>query len=173
MSGNRNSADKRLAAVCGLFCPACSFFIASTEDPTRLQALSRRFQLSAEQLECHGCRSEKRGVYCEKYCKMSKCAAEKGIDFCIECREYPCPELKAFQGQMPHRIELWQSQERITEVGWETWYGEMVNHYSCPECRAINSAYDMACRACGRKPGNRFVEIHRDDIVKNAGRMGQ
>ncbi|MCL5734067.1 MAG: DUF3795 domain-containing protein [Actinobacteria bacterium] len=158
--------------MCGLFCPACSLFIASTDDPSRLQTLSRSFELSAEQLECHGCRSEKRGVYCEKYCKMTKCAAERGIGFCVDCREYPCQELRAFQAQMPHRIELWQSQERIREVGWETWYEEMLGHYSCPDCQTLNSAYDIACRACGRTPSNQYVELHRDDIVQNAGKLG-
>ncbi len=169
---NPSTPDKKLAAVCGLFCPACSLFIASTEDLSRLQTLSKRFELSAEQLHCHGCRSEKRGLYCEKYCKMTKCAAGKGVDFCGECREYPCEELRAFQAQMPHRIELWQSQGRIKEVGWQSWYREMVEHYSCPDCQTLNSAYDIACRNCRRTPGNRYVELHRDDIVQNAGKMG-
>ena len=31
--------DKKLAAVCGLYCEACSWFIATTEDPERLKRL--------------------------------------------------------------------------------------------------------------------------------------
>ena len=60
---------------------------------------------------------------------MTKCSIKKGFDFCNECPEYPCTELKAFQAQMPHRNELWKSQERIKEVGYEQWYEEMIEHY--------------------------------------------
>jgi hypothetical protein len=121
-----SNPDKKLAAVCGLFCPTCSLFIGTIEDETRLQTISKRFQFPPEELKGHGCRSEKRGLYCRKYCKITKCAAEKGIDFCGECPEYPCNDLKTFQGQMPHRIELWESQERIKKVGYNKWYAEMI-----------------------------------------------
>jgi Protein of unknown function (DUF3795) len=170
-SGN-SAADKRLAAVCGLFCPACSVFIGTMEDPARLITLAGRFQMPSELLECHGCRSEKRALYCNKYCRMTKCTAEKGIEFCGECGEYPCSELKAFQAQMPHRIELWQSHLRIKKVGWEKWYGEMIEHYSCPECRTINSAYDIACRKCGRTPSCEYIRLHEDVIALNSSKMG-
>ena len=65
-----SSPDMKLAAVCGLFCPSCSVFIGSTEEPTRLQALSQRFGSQTEDMECHGCRSDKRGLYCNKACKI-------------------------------------------------------------------------------------------------------
>ncbi len=168
---NSSIPDKKGAAVCGLFCPACSAFIGSTEEPARLQTIANNFQVPVEKVECKGCRSDKRGLYCENYCKMTRCAAEKGIDFCYQCQEYPCSDIKTFQALMPHRIELWQSQDRIKEVGWERWYAEMVEHYSCPDCGTINSAYDMACRKCGRTPANRYVELHKDEIVEKAGKM--
>ncbi len=34
--------DKKLAAVCGLFCPACTIYIGTREDPDRLKASARR-----------------------------------------------------------------------------------------------------------------------------------
>ncbi|HKZ56796.1 MAG TPA: DUF3795 domain-containing protein [Thermodesulfovibrionales bacterium] len=157
--------DKRLAAVCGLFCPACSVFIGTKEDPERLKVIAKRLQRSVEELECHGCRSEKRCFYCGS-CKETRCAAEKGIDFCGECTEYPCEELRIFQTEMPHRIELWKSQERIKEIGYEKWYKEMIEHYSCPTCRTLNSAYDMACRKCGTTPSCAYVSLHKDEIIQ-------
>ena len=111
-----NKPDKRLAAVCGLFCPACAVFIGTREEPERLKMLAEMMNFSVEEMKCYGCRSEKRIPYCGN-CKMFKCAAEKGIDFCYECEEYPCEELKKFQTEFPHRIELWKAQERIKEVG--------------------------------------------------------
>jgi len=160
-----NKADKKLAAVCGLFCPACHVFIGTKEDPERLKVMAGRLQRPLEEMQCNGCRSEKRCFYCESKCIMTKCAAAKGVDFCGECAEYPCKDLKAFQAEMPHRIELWKSQERIKEVGWEKWYSEMIEHYSCPACRTLNSAYDIACRKCGSTPGCAYVRLHKDEIM--------
>lgn len=165
--------DKKLAAVCGLFCPSCTFYIASMEDPERLKTLSERFGRPQEQMECHGCRSDKLGIYCNIYCKMRKCAEEKGIDFCSECKDYPCSELKDFQSQMPHRIDLWKSLEEIKNNGFEKWYLHMVEHYSCMKCKTVNSAYDLKCRKCGAEPGNEFVNENRDEILKVIKKMGK
>ncbi len=162
---NIRTPDKRLAAVCGLFCPACNVFIGTREDPGRLEVMARRLQRPLEKLQCGGCRSEKRCFYCESICMMSGCAAKRGVDFCGECPEYPCKGLKAFQAEMPHRIELWKSQARIREVGYEKWYAEMIEHYSCPKCGTINSAYDFKCRKCGEEPSCAYVGLHKDEIM--------
>lgn len=155
---------KKLSAVCGLFCPSCTVYIGTQEDPQRLKAIAGRFQVPVEEWECQGCRSEKRSYYCRNNCKMSACAAEKGIEFCGECDEYPCDELKKFQAERPHRIELWESQERIAEIGFSEWFEEMRDHYSCPKCRTINSAYDRVCRICGSEPSCPYVQLHQAEI---------
>jgi len=147
-----------------LFCPACTVFLGTREDPNRLETIAGRLQKPVEELLCDGCRSERRSFYCREKCVMAKCARGKGLDFCGECDEYPCGDLKAFQAEMPHRIELWESQERIKEVGYEKWYEEMVEHYSCPECHTLNSAYDIKCRNCGREPSCGYVERHMREI---------
>ncbi len=157
--------DKTFAAVCGLYCEACSLFIATKEDPERLKKLAEKFHLSEETMRCYGCRSEKRGPYCQQ-CKMSACAAERGIDFCVECPEYPCDDLKAFQAERPHRIELWEDLERIHAVGYETWMEEARKKYSCPSCKTTNSAYDLQCRNCGEKPSCEYVARHGEAIRK-------
>jgi len=104
--------DKKIVAVCGLFCPACIIFIAQRESPEKRKKIAENLHLSVEALKCDGCRAENRFTYCET-CKLEPCAAEKGLDFCGECEEYPCEMLKEFQAAMPHRIELWQAQARI------------------------------------------------------------
>jgi hypothetical protein len=163
--------DKSLAAVCGLFCPACRVFIGTREDQGSLAVMARRFQRSLEEMQCNGCRSEKRCFYCESRCTMTKCAAAKGVDFCGECAEYPCTDLKTFQAEMPHRIELWKSQARIREVGYEKWYTEMIEHYSCEKCGTLNSAYDLRCRKCGEEPSCEYVGLHKDEIMRHMAKM--
>lgn len=168
---NGFAADRRLAAVCGLFCPACTVHIGTVEEPERLRKISKRFLRPVAELQCHGCRADRRCFYCRENCKMAKCAAEKGIDFCGECLEYPCAELRVFQSEAPHRIELWKSLERIAEAGYETWYAEMVEHYSCPHCSTLNSAYDISCRKCGATPGCEYVALHREEITRHLLKM--
>ena len=166
MEKNHNkqqAPDKTLAAVCGLFCPSCTVYIGTHEDPKRLQWLAKRFGRPVEDLVCHGCRAEKRAFHCEN-CQFVACAAEKGVEFCGACPEYPCDALKTFQAEMPHRLELWDYHQRIQEIGYETWYQEMVEHYSCPECHTINSAYDIACRNCGITPSCKYVTLHKEQI---------
>lgn len=41
----------------------------------------------------------------------------------------------------------------------------------CPECSAINSAYDLTCRRCGNEPGSPFAERHKDWVSKVLGEM--
>ena len=102
---------------------------------------------------------------------MAKCAADKGVDFCGRCPEYPCDDLRTFQAAMPHRIELWRWQDRIKEAGYETWYAEMTEHFSCRKCGTMNSAYDLKCRKCGGEPSCAYVRMHKEDITRRSGNM--
>lgn len=171
-SGDNSAVpDKALAAVCGLFCPSCSWYIATSEDPNRLARLAQRRGVAIDDARCHGCRSDKRLFYCA-HCKMSACATQKGIDFCAECPEYPCEELRSFQTAAPHRAELWSSQERIRDAGWETWFAEQAAAYRCPVCSTINSTYDVKCRSCGSSPSCDFVSRHSSEISTFLERTG-
>jgi hypothetical protein len=160
-----NASHKNPAAVCGLFCEGCIAYIATREDPERLKYIAKQWGCSEEEAKCYGCRSEKRFPYCGT-CKMSACAAEKDIDFCGECEDYPCEELRKFQAEMPHRIELWDTQERIKDVGYEKWIQEMREHYSCPKCHTINSAYDLICWNCGNDPSCNYVNRNKKAIME-------
>lgn len=165
MSNRPDHSDKVFTAACGLFCPGCSLYIGTHEDPARMEHMAKQFNLPVEELYCDGCRAERRGPYCKR-CKMIVCTKEKGIEFCSECDEYPCAELKEFQAAMPHRINLWDDLARIGEIGFEAWYKEKLDYYACPDCGILNSAYDLKCRQCGHKPSNEYVKAHRDEVTK-------
>ncbi len=158
-------SDKKLAAVCGLYCQACSLFIATQEDPERLKGIAARYQVSEEAARCYGCRSDKRGPYCAE-CRMRVCAARWGIDFCIACPEYPCDHLIQFQSERPHRIELREDLERIGAVGYSMWLREIGDNYTCPRCGTMNSAYDLKCRKCGEEPSCAYVAKHKEQIER-------
>ena len=162
---SRDGVNKQFAAACGLFCPACTLYIGTTEEPERLAKIAERFGVTPEDCRCLGCRSDVVSPYC-RTCEIVKCADERGVGFCGECQDYPCEMLKEFQAQRPHRAELFESGDRIREIGFEKWFEETNKRYSCPECSTINSAYDLACRKCGNEPGSSFAERHREWIKK-------
>ena len=152
-----------LAAVCGLYCRACTLYIGSTEDPDRLKMLAVQFATTPEELRCFGCRSDRLGIHCRD-CSLKACATAKGISFCGECDEYPCAKLADFQRQMPHRIELWDDLGRIKEAGVEVWMREKQTEYACPNCGTINSAYDLSCRKCRHSPGSAYAAKHGNAV---------
>jgi hypothetical protein len=143
-------------AACGLFCPACNAYIGTTQDPARLDRMALRIDRPAGELRCLGCNSDTVSFYCRS-CSLKTCAREKGLTFCGQCDSYPCEDLKAFQAKAPHRKELWESQARIKEAGYDVWYEEMLLHYACKACGTINSAYDARCWKCGAEPSNDFT----------------
>ncbi len=156
---NQNIApDKALVSVCGLFCHACGVYYSTLENnEENLKKIALRMNLPYEKVRCTGCRTQTKMEFC-KDCFMIKCADERGVDFCGQCNEFPCDGFKEFQSKMPHRVELWKSQERIKEIGWEAWFNEMIEHYTCKECGTMNGWYDFSCRECGHTPGSTFVE---------------
>ena len=158
------------AAVCGLFCNACSIYIGSHEDPRRLAAFASRMGWSIEEAHCDGCRAEQRTPYCHA-CTFRTCAAERGLDFCGECSDFPCAELDEFQRERPHRAELYGDLDQIAEVGVETWMTQVSQRYTCPKCGTLNSAYDLKCRECGHEPASAYVATHRDAIVEALSRL--
>ncbi|NPV90976.1 MAG: DUF3795 domain-containing protein [Firmicutes bacterium] len=166
MADEKNQPNLKLAAVCGLFCPSCGLYQATIEgDQEKLKGIAERFGRTIDEVTCEGCRTDNRSFFCNNLCTMFKCAGERGIRFCGECADYPCGPLKEFQSLAPHRLELWNAHARIKEAGYEQWYREMAEFYSCRECGAMNSAYDLKCRICGASPGNAFVERHQQSIV--------
>jgi len=156
--------DRTLAAACGLFCPGCWIFIAGRETPANRDRIARTMGRPAAKLYCDGCRAEERFSYCQT-CTLIACATARGLDFCGSCTEYPCEDLKQFQAARPHRLELWQAQARIQEVGYERWFEEMTARYACGRCGTLNSAYHLTCRTCGSQPSNAYVAVHRAEIV--------
>ena len=158
-----DESDIQFAAVCGLYCKACSWYIATTEDPERSKRMAAELGYTEEEGRCYGCRSGNRLPYCKK-CKIFDCASQKGINFCSECEQYPCAELKEFQSAMPHRIELWDNLDRIKSNGYEQWLKEIRKNYTCPQCGTINSTYDRSCRKCGNSPSCKYVATHKREI---------
>jgi predicted RNA-binding Zn-ribbon protein involved in translation (DUF1610 family) len=159
-----------VAAVCGLPCEACAAYIATHDDPARLSILAARWKVPVGEMQCDGCRAERRSFYC-RTCELFACAAKRGHAFCMECDEYPCKALDDFRREAPHRAEIYENLSRIREVGADAWLAETRVRYRCPSCGAVNSAYDLKCYRCGHSPSCDFVVAHKDEIMERLSRL--
>ena len=154
-------SNKYLVAACGLYCGSCGIYLATKENDTgKLLQYAIALNQSFDETLCDGCRASRKSAHCSRMCLFIICTFEKGIEFCGTCQQFPCKELADFQSGMPHRVEILESQNRLKEIGWEQWFIEMKENYSCKQCNTINSAYDIACRNCGHIPSSRFDERH-------------
>lgn len=67
---------------------------------------------------CGGCRSN--NIKCPIDCHAKTCHKEKKVDFCFQCKEYPCND--QFKGKLRERwIEM---NNRMKEIGVENFYLE-------------------------------------------------
>jgi hypothetical protein len=157
------SSKKDLVSVCGLYCGACGIYLATQEnDSEKLLQYAVVLNQTIEETLCDGCGAIRKSLHCSKICIFIYCKRQKRVDFCNECKEFPCKALNEFKSKMPHRIKIIESQNRMKEIGIENWLIEMQGYYSCPNCKTINSAYHLTCRKCNEMPSCKFVSEHKD-----------
>lgn len=82
------SADSRytfdLAAPCGLYCGSCRQYLAKREGLLKKTGLKQG---------CDGCRiRDKTCTFIKRDCISLR---KKELDFCFECKDYPCDNLNA------------------------------------------------------------------------------
>lgn len=99
----KTTDQNRMAAPCGIYCEICPLAL-TRDNPGLMEAMVAR-GIPRENLPCPGCRDVKgvcpvlgAGVTCQTY----RCAAEKGVEFCYECAEFPCNKLNP----AAHRADL-------------------------------------------------------------------
>lgn len=70
--------------------------------------------------DCNGCRTE--NSRCPAICKAKNCHKEKGVDFCFECKEFPCDsEMELLTGGRWRTLNL-----RMAKIGVEAFYEEQL-----------------------------------------------
>lgn len=137
----------RCDTYCGLYCGGCAILLANREGT--VEEIARAEGVQPEELRCHGCKTEVVATFCTD-CYMKECAERRGIEFCIECDEYPCERLVAFkEDKYPHHSVVLKNLERMREIGLQPWLSEQKSRWSCPNCGQAHSWYDESCKECG------------------------
>lgn len=120
-------------APCGLDCFNCEIHEKNITDQMRT-LLATNLNRDESEIPCQGCRQDECRILPEP-CATRACTQEKGLDFCHECKEFPCPYLQpAKEGaeKYPHNFKLYNLC-RIKAVGLENWANE--------ESKAIRQRY--------------------------------
>ena len=137
-----------LAAPCGIHCGLCLLNQALSDKKLR-DALAKGLNLPSEKAACEGCRLV--DGHCPvigEQCATFVCAQEKGVEFCYDCSEFPCPKLMPCSdraGSIPHNIKVYSLTLR-KQKGEKAWK-EMIDQ--------IYSLYFRGQMKIGRGPAPR------------------
>lgn len=137
-------------AYCGLYCGSCTVFMA-VKNKT-INKLAEEWQKDADDIICYGCKSQKVAEFC-RTCALKTCAAAKGVEFCIECDDFPCQPLEDFKnsGRYPYHREVNDYLKNIKEHGVQQWLKDMKKRWSCSQCGREHDWFTLECPGCGNK----------------------
>ena len=145
-----NNLNYRYDAYCGLYCGSCEMLITTKKN--ELDNIAKRKGLDNEGVKCYGCKTDIVYEHCRN-CHLKKCAKEKSLDFCYECKEYPCSELNQFRNDSnyPYHIEVFDNLQEVKEKGLNEWLKNQKLRWSCPSCKLEFMWYTMKCEDCGKE----------------------
>lgn len=145
---------------CGIYCGACSIAISGNFGRTDRFAACLG-HLPKEDLACSGCKSDTVYAGCS-VCSLRRCAREKAVPHCIDCKDYPCKMYKRWLSAakfLPHTHEAASSLEIIKHDGAASWLDVQKKRWSCPDCGTPFSWYAAVCYHCGRGLGSKAHEL--------------
>ena len=71
-------------------------------------------------IECKGCRKEKCRIF--KDCRVRLCHEQKRVDFCFQCKDFPCNDTGFDQHLYKRSVDI---NMRMKEIGVEKYYEEI------------------------------------------------
>jgi len=146
-------------SYCGLNCGACPVGLANESgDSDKIAGMAAEWGRKAGELICEGCKADVTAGFCSR-CRMRLCAMGRGLEFCVECPDYPCENLMAFRNDdAPHHSAIFRNLGEIQDLGVEAWLEVQAARWSCPECGRRFGWYDETCEGCGAELYNSVSE---------------
>lgn len=97
-----------LAAPCGIFCGECRVYKAKDDSALREGLIAAG--IPGEKVPCPGCRPGRGDCpVLNGPCATYECVTGRGLDFCFECGDFPCPRLNPAADRanaLPHNIKV-------------------------------------------------------------------
>lgn len=125
--------DYRLIGACGIYCSNCDVLQAYQEGDENLkkavaEQISKEIgiEVKPEAIKCDGCWGDI-SLRFRQECPIGKCAEEKGIRSCGECRDFPCRRIDEFYdwGKKTYKFREYEKARsnllKIKEIRIEKW----------------------------------------------------
>ena len=132
--------DNNLAAPCGLYCGACRHYLVKKKNMMEERGFKKG---------CDGCRiRNKNCAFIKRDCKAYK---TNKIQYCFECKDFPCENLHKMDDtyQERYHLSMIENLKRIKEVSVKNWLQEQQELYTCPQCGGEICVHDAECFDCG------------------------
>ena len=132
--------EKWSIAVCGLNCAKCDMYQASHGNEKLRDEIIEWFKkernetIKPEQIRCEGCRGPL-DTHWSSDCKMMLCAKKRGLQYCFQCKDFPCTSVNEFSSDsIPHHKKTIENAKRMKEIGIEAWIAEQKRKGQCIFC---------------------------------------
>ena len=145
-------SNYELIGKCGLYCGACTIYIAQRDNVSFRNKLASNFNCLPEQVKCNGCGSLSSECW-GNGCDIVKCINTKGYKFCYECDEYFNNSCKKFDSLANRYFENsnvdLRSNLKMIEAGEiETWLEKSKSRFTCNSCKNPIVSGAKKCHHC-------------------------
>lgn len=125
-----------LIAPCGMNCGICLGFFGYTMNDKK------------RKMECTGCRpSGKSCAFIKKHCKK---LLKKEVEYCYECKDFPCETLEALDKRYREKYDMSmiENLKFIKKEGMERFLEQQKEKYKCPKCGGVICVHNKKCYSC-------------------------
>jgi hypothetical protein len=127
-----------LIAPCGMNCAICVAFFGYT-----MNGKKRKHP-------CNGCRSRaSRCAFIKKDCDQ---LATGQIDYCFECTDFPCENLKTLDARyrVKYRMSMIDNLKYIQKNGVDQFLKKEQERWRCPTCGELICVHNEICYTCNQ-----------------------
>jgi hypothetical protein len=128
--------DLELIAPCGMNCGICLSFFGYT-----ISGLKRKHP-------CEGCRArDKLCAFIKKKCDL---LSNKKVEYCFECKDFPCVNLKKLDKRYRTRfsMSMIENLEYMKKNGVKKFVEKERERWKCPKCNGVICVHDRRCYTC-------------------------
>ena len=143
---------EELIAPCGVDCNVCSGYLALKND-VRTKGVRMAY--------CKGCRPrDKKCSFLKKRCEL---LLNNKVEFCYECEEFPCKNLKHNDKryQTFFRMSLIDNLNFIKEHGLAKFLETQKKKWQCPECGEVICCHNGICFSCSLEKLKNKKKLYR------------
>ena len=156
--------NENLVAPCGLYCGACSAYLAAREgNEQRFAAGSGSKKPATGSMQCDGCLGGGQLAAHASQCAIRECAIAKSkTRRCSECPDFPCDRITNFNNSgFLHHSEVLDNLRKLQAMGIKDWTNHEIDRWRCSKCPTMLSWYDAECPSCKTPRSDRLFPLSK------------